>query len=241
MLATWQRSALRTLPSSPPLLCPVSPVSHLSFRKIRVQSASVNSLSVGHSLKPRAMSPSFYSSGRYKWSWPPSSQWQGGGADNSKWLWADSNRLGGLTSFQTLHFVIWGGNKGGWTSIPPLQGGSVGHNPRKNYPTERDPQKQRQLLEDLWRSGKSQWFFVFLFCFVLFFTRKWQYSYPESSLTSTAAWLLQTALCKDGESGQLGWPMRGHRLLPLLGTPGRGHPRESHSEASTAGLLTMAS
>ena len=146
------------------LLCSVSSVSHLSFRKSRVQSASVNSLSVGHSLKPRALSPSLYNSRRCKWSWPLPSQWQGGGADNSKWLWVDSNRLGGLRSLQTLQFAIWGRNKGGWTSIPPLQEGSVGHDLRKD-PTERDPQKQRRLLEDLWGIGKS-------WCFVFFLTRK---------------------------------------------------------------------
>lgn len=51
-------------------------VSGLSSKKIRVQSVSVNSPSLGHSLKTTAMSPLLCNAGRYKGSQPQPKQWQ---------------------------------------------------------------------------------------------------------------------------------------------------------------------
>ena len=73
------------------------------------------------------------------------------------------------------------------------------------------------------------------------FWKPWCFLQENGITAFTAAWLLQTSLCKDGEPGHLGWPMRGGKLLSLLGTPWRGHQREPHSGDSAADLLTAAS
>lgn len=63
---------------SPNLPCFVqhSTASCLSSKKIRAQSVLVNSSSLGHTLKSRAMSPPLCNSGKCKWSQPQPNQWQ---------------------------------------------------------------------------------------------------------------------------------------------------------------------